>query len=302
MHELLLFAQVPQSRHEQLLNILAGVAGMQPQQVVEKHLIFKPSRPPGQSWAQVGGSQGVQNTQVQALQGQLHNELYYLKLVGEASESIFGDRTVSEARESAPNDFDRRKHERQGGSREGSNGHGPQPVKQTWSLQFRDLPEVAGRRPVTSRMMSNVDIIDGDAVSFMNSLGYSYVPWMDLRFPESVLTRYRYASEYVIEGNRFIHQNLILFLHRILRFPATGQNHQSPRQDSPRFENLTLLDSSGAFLLQASIRIQDGSKPETMSAGINELRTFKELMKGVVDLEIGDRLALDTRFKQGVSS
>ena len=45
MHELLLFGQIAASRHDQVLNILAGVAAMQPVAVFEKHLVFKPNRP-----------------------------------------------------------------------------------------------------------------------------------------------------------------------------------------------------------------------------------------------------------------
>ena len=48
-------------------------------------------------------------------------------------------------------------------------------------------------------------------------------------------------------------------------------------------------------MLQASALVQDGTKPESITLGINELKVFKDMMKGVVELEIGDRLALDTR-------
>lgn len=44
MHELSLFGQVPLVRHEQVLNILAGLAAMQPQTMYERHLIFQPIR------------------------------------------------------------------------------------------------------------------------------------------------------------------------------------------------------------------------------------------------------------------
>ncbi|KAI9874271.1 MAG: Mediator of RNA polymerase II transcription subunit 18 [Pleopsidium flavum] len=281
MHELLLFAQVPPLQHNQLLKILAGVAGMQPHRVVERHLIFKPRRSSGQSWAPVGGSQGVQNSQTQALQGQLHNELFYLQLVGEVSESSFGSRTAANVKGSEHEDLDMRENDddEEGGGREQPNGNKHQQEKQAWSLEFRDFPEVPGRRPVTSRMMSSVDIVAGDAAAFLDSLGYSY------------------ASEYVLEGQRFIHQNLILLLHRVMQFPTGEEFHSSPRKGLHTFESVMPLDPSGAYVLQASIRIQDGSKPESISVGINELKAFKEMMRGVVDLDVGDRLALDTRVR-----
>lgn len=84
MHELLLFGQIPSSRHDQVLNILAGVAAMQPQPVLEKHLVFKPNRQPGTAKpAQVGAAQDVQKSQVQALQAQTQGDLFYLQLVAD---------------------------------------------------------------------------------------------------------------------------------------------------------------------------------------------------------------------------
>lgn len=57
------------------------------------------------------------------------------------------------------------------------------------------------------------------------------------------------------------------------------------------------LDESGAYLLQAAVRVQDGSKPEDMNKGQSELLGFKESMRGSVDLRVVDRLSLDTRFR-----
>lgn len=42
-----------------------------------------------------------------------------------------------------------------------------------WTLQFRDLPEVAGRRPVVSRLVADYPIQTKDPVSFMSVLGYT---------------------------------------------------------------------------------------------------------------------------------
>ena len=45
------------------------------------------------------------------------------------------------------------------------------------------------------------------------------------------------------------------------------------------------------------MRVQDGSKVETMTKGSLELLSLKETLKGVVELDMGDRLALDTRVR-----
>lgn len=89
MHELLLFGQVPSSRHDQVLNILAGVAAMQPVPVLEKHLVFKPNRLPASARpVQIGGAQDIQKSQVQALQAQNQGDLFYLQLVAEPSSTV----------------------------------------------------------------------------------------------------------------------------------------------------------------------------------------------------------------------
>lgn len=43
--------------------------------------------------------------------------------------------------------------------------------------------------------------------------------------------------------------------------------------------------------------IQDANKPELMTRGVNELMALKETLRGVVDIDMGDRLTLDTRVK-----
>ena len=165
MHELLLFAQVPSARHEQILNIIAGIAGMPPKKIIERHVIFKPKRAPSFKSGPMGASQGVQNQQIQAIQGQLKGELFYLQLVNDVSETSMRGQDGSQYH-SSPGD----------GSSERSDGRAKGDGNPTsWSLCFFDLPEVAGRRPVTSRMISSVEILEGDAMGFMDGLGYRYV-------------------------------------------------------------------------------------------------------------------------------
>lgn len=61
MHELLLYGQVPQARHEQVLKVLAGVAAMQPRRILKRHIVYKPLREPEEPGSNLrrGGSQAV---------------------------------------------------------------------------------------------------------------------------------------------------------------------------------------------------------------------------------------------------
>ena len=108
------------------------------------------------------------------------------------------------------------------------------------------------------------------------------------------MTRHsRHVSSYTISGHRFTHHSICLLLYRIL-LPASKEKNDSTSDGLPEPR---LLDPSGTYILQASVRVQDGSKVETMTKGVNELLGLKETLKGVVELEIGDRLALDTRVR-----
>lgn len=42
-----------------------------------------------------------------------------------------------------------------------------------WTLEFRDLPDVPGKRPATSRLMYSVPIAQGNPRAFVEALGYA---------------------------------------------------------------------------------------------------------------------------------
>ena len=184
MHELLLFGQVPASRHDQILKVLAGIAAMQPQLVVERHLIFRPTKPPGTKASPAGANLGAQASQVQALQAQMHGDIFYLQLVGDmrassaagASQAL-GASTEGEDTAMAEEATSEEATDTDEGSKEPTQSdtapNGIDTSKQKWSLEFRDLPEVPGRRPVTSRLMASVQLTDGDPLRFMAALGYT---------------------------------------------------------------------------------------------------------------------------------
>lgn len=48
--------------------------------------------------------------------------------------------------------------------------------------------------------------------------------------------------------------------------------------------------------------VQDVNKPELMTRGVNELMALKDMLKGVVDINVGDRLSLDTRVREHLGS
>ena len=178
MHELLLFGQVPFTRHEQVLMILAGVAAMQPQPVTERHLVFKPTRSPGVNGVKVAAKPGTSTTQVQALQSQMQGDLFYLQLVSNVNSKSNppddGFIKVEDMNVGGASVNGQANHSTTGQTPMVSTKPATDLSKHSWSLEFRDLPEVPGRRPVTSRLMASVPIAYGDVLEFLDALGYVY--------------------------------------------------------------------------------------------------------------------------------
>jgi mediator of RNA polymerase II transcription subunit 18 len=86
-----------------------------------------------------------------------------------------------------------------------------------------------------------------------------------------------------------------LLLYRLLL--PSNRAEQASHLSKVDISQAHLLDPSGTYILQAAVRVQDGSKVETMSKGVNELLGLGETLKGVVEMEPGERLALDTRMR-----
>jgi mediator of RNA polymerase II transcription subunit 18 len=103
------------------------------------------------------------------------------------------------------------------------------------------------------------------------------------------------VNEFFVEGHRFVHKNMVLTLFRLLRTGDMPQ--QAPLTTLPSLDSLKPLDVSGAFVLEACVRIDDRTKPNLVSTASDELGAFRDLMKGSVDMKVPERLSLDTRVR-----
>lgn len=63
----------------------------------------------------------------------------------------------------------------------------------------------------------------------------------------------------------------------------------------PDTSKLTPLDTSGGYILQASLEITDGNSPDLKDKATQQILAMKETLRSSIDLVPGDRLALDTR-------
>lgn len=106
-----------------------------------------------------------------------------------------------------------------------------------------------------------------------------------------------YVSEYVVEGDIFVLDDTVLFLHRVLSYPPSSQGSGKPLEHLPSLENMVPLDSNGGYILQVSITVQESGNPDLLRAASQRLLGLKELLKPAVKLDPADRLSLDTRVK-----
>ncbi|KAJ5309186.1 hypothetical protein PENANT_c014G10310 [Penicillium antarcticum] len=264
MHEVLLFASVPAHQHYELLQQLAGLTAMQPRHCLERRLIFKAYRKPGLMAGRTGASQDIQSGDLQRLNKMLNGSMYYTQVVGPVTEKDFGAAIDSDMH--------------MDGTDEKPEAYRYDYEHQPWRLEFRDIPEAGTRSAVTSRQMSSSSLPSGDVMPVMSAWGYNFV------------------NEHVVEGDLFVHNEIVIFLQRVLQYP-TDQEPSQPRQQMPPLKDMMPLEKSGSYVLQASITVQDGSNQETMKLASQHLFGLREQLKSVIRLEQADRLSLDTRAK-----
>jgi mediator of RNA polymerase II transcription subunit 18, fungi type len=110
------------------------------------------------------------------------------------------------------------------------------------------------------------------------------------------LTFLRYVNQYVVEGHEFVSDNVILFLHRMRRFPDPSDLTMLDIA-LPPLNDMPFVDPSRSWLLQVSLALIDGASPRIVAQGLSEIETVRTRLRGIVDLSIPDRLSMDTRSR-----
>jgi mediator of RNA polymerase II transcription subunit 18 len=101
----------------------------------------------------------------------------------------------------------------------------------------------------------------------------------------------------MVEGHRFVLNNTVIFLHRILHWqkPIDPPSINTPVSIGSS-DNLKPLDPSGGYIVEAKIRLSD-SNPALIKTGEDQLMGLRNRLNGVVEMKVPERLALDTRVK-----
>jgi len=102
-------------------------------------------------------------------------------------------------------------------------------------------------------------------------------------------------TSHLLIGHRYTHNSTSILLYRPFLPPPSSSPYNGA--DAIAIPKCRLLDTTGGYIVQAMVRVEEGSNVETMTQGTDELIALKETLKGAIELEIGDRLALDTRMR-----
>lgn len=160
MHELSLYGSVHAEQYHRILQQLAGVTCMQPQNAEEVHIILKSRIPPGLEKVQgSSGGQGSQQQQqeIQRLKGLLQGGIYNVKLVGRISTK------------DQPSDLQENGTEMRLDHTEQSTNRSGQSIE--WTFEFKDTP-AAGKQATNVRLISRTKLGNGDLVAFFNVFGF----------------------------------------------------------------------------------------------------------------------------------
>lgn len=229
MHEVLLHSQISPARHNQVLNILAGVTGSQPSAYQDQHLLFAQLR-------------HVESNVSKKAQPTVQQQRWHHNLI----------RPVHASKDSAE-------------------AAGP------WRLRVEQTPDPnikdAIAREVTETELGDIE-----------------------QFKDPTVFRPK-ANNYRL-GHRFVSGNIIVRIFRILIATQIPPADKLLMGTPPTTAELEILDPSGTYMVEVSIRMEDRKNTKIAEQAHAELKAFKQNMEGCIDLRMPDRLSLDTRVKE----
>lgn len=109
---------------------------------------------------------------------------------------------------------------------------------------------------------------------------------------------YRFLGQQYALGHRFVSRNVVVRIFRLLWTQQEALAADKVLEGPPlALSELQVLDPSGTYVVEVSVRLEDRKNTKIASEAVAELEGFRRSVEGVIDLKVPDRLALDTRVK-----
>ena len=99
------------------------------------------------------------------------------------------------------------------------------------------------------------------------------------------------------EGSRFVYGNVVIRLTRLYALTVQAGDDSPIGASPPDRKDLTILDRSGTYLVEAFIRTEDGPSATLREKAVEELLKFAKMLEGAIDFRPANRLSLDTVVK-----
>lgn len=173
MHSLSLYGLVPAPRHEQVLNILAGLAAMQPQPIYERHIVYRPLQASSQAKPNKkyppGSTAAAKPVQQIAIYQQLVQSLRY----HDFGRAVDGDDVSLSASGNAAvvagTETETTSRGAHGASTEPSLTRGGG----TWTLRMQDIPEPETKTVALRRVSESAPLASSEIEAFADVTKYT---------------------------------------------------------------------------------------------------------------------------------
>ena len=106
-------------------------------------------------------------------------------------------------------------------------------------------------------------------------------------------------SEAIEESQSYFRDNIEFTFVRYYPLPPSGAEQQLQQSSPlPPWEDISLQDPAGKWLLFVKVHVADDNSPEKMQKAQEQLMVIREELLGVFDFKVIDRRAHDTRVAQ----
>jgi len=137
---------------------------------------------------------------------------------------------------------------------------------QQWRVMVEDIPEAGGNRPVTSRLSIASAVREGNAMQFLEMMGYVA------------------AFQYFTQGFRFVHNDVVILVFKVSRPNALYGKEVGT--------------VGSGWIVHAAVKVRNATDAESSRKAMDQLRVLKNELRDVIELKEANRSSLDTRYKR----
>ncbi|CDK25478.1 unnamed protein product [Kuraishia capsulata CBS 1993] len=161
-------------------------------------------------------------------------------------------------------------------------------LQDIWTLQVSEIP-LAGKRTTSSQTIYEITVCDTDDIlGYLDELGY---------MPE---------TEFWTKGSRFFYNDVIIEVFKIFqgkpKSPQAENDEFAMETDETGETELEELDSAKKFFVKACINVAKITDVDNLTKASKQLETLKTELSGLFELEMPNRVAMDSRLNSRIVS